>query len=86
MPRQTDPGVIDGLIKDGAIAAESNTRIMLSRGRTAKLADLGTVEVGKLADLIAVDGNPLQDIRAARKTRITIRNGEVFRVSDLVRK
>jgi imidazolonepropionase-like amidohydrolase len=47
-------------------------------------ADLGTVEVGKLADLIAVDGNPLEHIRDVRQTRITIRNGEVFRQSDLV--
>jgi len=47
-------------------------------------ADLGSVQVGKLADLIAVDGNPLANIRDVRQTRITIRNGEVFRESDLI--
>jgi Tol biopolymer transport system component/imidazolonepropionase-like amidohydrolase len=47
-------------------------------------ADLGTIEVGKLADLVAVEGNPLQNIRNIQKTRITIRNGEVFRQADLL--
>src|SRR5581483_3522948 len=42
-------------------------------------ADLGTIEVGKLADLVAVEGNPLQNIRDIQKTRITVKNGEVFR-------
>jgi Tol biopolymer transport system component/imidazolonepropionase-like amidohydrolase len=49
-------------------------------------ADLGTIEAGKLADMIAVEGNPLQDIRAARKVRMTIRNGEVFLQENLTRK
>ncbi len=47
-------------------------------------ADLGSIEVGKLADMIAVEGNPLQNIRDARNTRVVLRNGEVFRVSDLI--
>jgi imidazolonepropionase-like amidohydrolase len=47
-------------------------------------ADLGTIENGKLADLVAVEGNPLEHIHDVRQTRITIRNGEVFRQSDLI--
>jgi imidazolonepropionase-like amidohydrolase len=43
-------------------------------------ADIGTIEPGKLADLIVVEGNPLVDIRAARNVRRVIKNGEVLDV------
>lgn len=48
-------------------------------------AELGTVEPGKLADLVIVDGNPLADIRDARRVRMVVKDGEVFRVEDLLR-
>jgi Tol biopolymer transport system component len=48
-------------------------------------ADLGTIHVGKLADLIVVDGDPLTDIKAARRVRTVIKNGDVYEVSALVR-
>jgi hypothetical protein len=37
--------------------------------------DLGTIEVGKHADMLVVDGDPLSDVRALRKIRWTIKNG-----------
>ena len=40
--------------------------------------DLGTIEPGKIADLIVVDGNPLTEIKDLRKTRYTIKNGVVY--------
>jgi imidazolonepropionase-like amidohydrolase len=39
--------------------------------------ELGTVETGKLADLIAVDGDPLSDISAMERVRLVIKDGEV---------
>jgi imidazolonepropionase-like amidohydrolase len=47
-------------------------------------ADLGTIQVGKLADLVFVDGDPLTDIKATRRVRRVIKNGEVYELSALV--
>jgi imidazolonepropionase-like amidohydrolase len=40
---------------------------------------LGTVEEGKLADLVVVDGDPLRDIKALRNTRIIIQEGKIIK-------
>ena len=41
------------------------------------IEEFGTVEVGKRADLIVVDGNPLEDIRAVRRLRMVLKGGKV---------
>ncbi|MBI4527380.1 MAG: amidohydrolase family protein [Deltaproteobacteria bacterium] len=40
--------------------------------------DLGTVEAGKIADIIVVNGDPLKDITALRKVETVIKNGEIM--------
>lgn len=40
---------------------------------------LGTVEKGKIADLIVIDGNPLDDIQDLRKVSIIIQGGKVIK-------
>ena len=39
--------------------------------------DLGTLEAGKIADMIAVDGNPLDDVAVLESVDVVIRNGRV---------
>jgi imidazolonepropionase-like amidohydrolase len=46
--------------------------------------DLGTIEVGKLADLVIVDGNPLVNIRDTMRVRKVIKNGELFTIEELL--
>jgi Tol biopolymer transport system component/imidazolonepropionase-like amidohydrolase len=48
-------------------------------------AELGSIGPGKLADLVLVEGNPLERIADLRKTRIVIKNGEVFTVERLLK-
>ncbi len=68
-------------VKDGAttwqtlLAATINAAQLCGRG-----ADLGTVEAGKLADLIAVEGNPLDDIENLGNLLLVLKEGKV--VSD----
>jgi len=46
-------------------------------------ANLGTLERGKLADAIVVNGDPLRDISDIRKIDLVIKNGVVFGPSQL---
>jgi imidazolonepropionase-like amidohydrolase len=41
--------------------------------------DLGTVEVGKIADLIVVDGDPATDIAAAGRVQLVMKEGVIYR-------
>lgn len=41
--------------------------------------DLGSLEKGKFADIIAVEGNPLQDVGVLGKVSLTMRGGVVYK-------
>jgi Tol biopolymer transport system component len=45
--------------------------------------DGGTIEAGKLADLIAIDGDPIADIASTTRVKKVIANGRVFDVAEL---
>jgi imidazolonepropionase-like amidohydrolase len=68
-------------VKDGAtpwqtlLAATRDAARLCGRG-----ADLGTVETGKLADLIVVAGNPLENIHNLGSLLLVLKEGRV--VSD----
>lgn len=46
--------------------------------------DLGTVEVGKLADLTIVSGNPLTDLKAAANVQYVVKNGVTMSLAEIV--
>jgi len=48
--------------------------------------DLGTIEVGKIADLAFLGGDPLADITNTRDVRRVMKGGRVYTVDDLIRK
>jgi Tol biopolymer transport system component len=47
--------------------------------------DAGTIEPGKLADLVIVDGDPLADIANTHKVKRVIANGRAYEMKDLLR-
>jgi cytosine/adenosine deaminase-related metal-dependent hydrolase len=46
---------------------------------------MGTVEKGKLADLVLLDANPLEDIANTRRIRAVVLAGRYFGRADLDR-
>jgi len=56
------------------VAATRNAAIVCNR-----LGDLGTVEVAKLADLVVVGGDPLQEIHTMADVRLVMHSGVVIR-------
>ena len=46
---------------------------------------LGTLEPGKLADVLVVGGDPVADIENLRKTRLVIADGRVLRENPATR-
>jgi len=56
----------------------------LGSARVMKMdAEVGSIEAGKRADMILVDGNPLQDFHALRKVTRVISSGRVFDPAEL---
>ena len=43
---------------------------------------LGTVETGKMADLVLLDGDPLDDIRNLRRVAAVVADGRVFEAAE----
>jgi imidazolonepropionase-like amidohydrolase/Tol biopolymer transport system component len=46
-------------------------------------ADIGSLEVGKLADLAIIAGDPLADIRSSEKVAYTVINGRIFEAATM---
>jgi imidazolonepropionase-like amidohydrolase len=44
--------------------------------------DLGTLEVGKIADVLVVDGDPLKDIHALLDVWLVVKDGVLVRLPD----
>lgn len=47
---------------------------------------IGMLRVGGLADLLVLEGNPLEDIRNTKRIRAVIKNGEYFTLEELLRR
>jgi imidazolonepropionase-like amidohydrolase len=64
-----------GMTPQRAIAAATRVNAQI----IGKARELGTIEPGKLADVIVVDGNPLFDIVALSHVEVVVKGGTVFK-------
>jgi hypothetical protein len=61
------------------IATLDSARVLGVDGTT------GSIEPGKAADLVLLDGNPLEDISAVRRGVLVMKGGALYRPADLYR-
>jgi len=74
------------LVRAGLTPMEALQTATLNAARfMGREKELGTIEPGKLADLVLLDADPLQDIRNTTKIRAVFANGRLFDRSALDR-
>lgn len=74
------------LVDAGLTPLEALRTATVNPARTFGMADsLGTIEPGKLADLVLLDADPLADIAHTRRIRAVVADGRLYRRSDLDR-
>jgi imidazolonepropionase-like amidohydrolase len=67
------------MVEYGMTPVQAAIAATLGNARILRLDDRGAVREGLLADLIAVEGDPTQDISALRQVRFVMKGGEVVR-------
>ncbi|HEV7348250.1 metal-dependent hydrolase family protein [Telluribacter sp.] len=68
------------MMEGGMSALEAIQAATLTNAMLLDMSDsIGTLEVGKLADIIAVDTNPLQDIKTLQKVSFVMKDGTVYK-------
>ncbi|MFC1729938.1 amidohydrolase family protein [candidate division KSB1 bacterium] len=71
---------VERFVKNGYTPMEAVTAATKTGAEVLNVADrLGTIERGKLADLLVLDADPLMDIRNLRKAVVIIQQGKIIK-------
>ena len=68
------------MFEQGGMSAHESLRVGTINGARAlgMDKDIGSLEVGKLADLVVLNANPLENLRDSTKIGYTMINGRLF--------
>ncbi|WP_077919148.1 amidohydrolase family protein [Spirosoma sp. 209] len=68
------------MVEAGMPAVEAIRTALLNNARLLGMdTQIGSIEVGKLADIIAVDDNPVQQIKTLQAVRFVMKDGTVYK-------
>jgi imidazolonepropionase-like amidohydrolase len=74
------------LVESGLTPAAALQAATVNNARALRQdKDLGSIEAGKLADIVLLDADPLADIRNVRRIAYVIRNGKMCRPKELLK-
>lgn len=76
---------MDAMVRAGIPAADVIKIATINGARAFKIEkDHGSIEVGKVADLVIVKGNPIESIRNTRNVQEVVRAGKHYNASELL--
>ena len=76
---------LERLVESGLPPAAALKSATLLNATALKQAEhLGSIAPGKLADIVLLNANPLDDIRHTRRIELVIRGGSVSRPAELL--
>ncbi|MBT9391703.1 amidohydrolase family protein [Hymenobacter sp. NST-14] len=73
------------LVEAGLTPAQALYAATGGAARILRQPTLGTLQPGQVADVLVVEGNPTQDIRATRAIRHVIQQGRVLPLTELIK-
>ena len=63
----------------GSMGAFAQSVTYLPCGRLLDFSELGSIQAGKLADIIAVPGDPLEDIARVQTVDFVMKSGTIYK-------
>ena len=80
------PKEVEALVRGGMTTLQALQAATINGAALLNWSDrIGTIEPGKFADIIAIDGDPIQDIKAIEKVVFVMKDGVTFK-NDLAAK
>ena len=74
------PKEVEALVRGGMTPLQALQAATINGAELLKWSDrIGTIEAGKFADIIALDGNPLEDIKAVEKVVFVMKDGTTIK-------
>ncbi len=78
---------LDALVRNGIPAADALKIATINGAKALKIdSDHGSIELGKVADLVIIKGDPLENIRNTRNVQKVVRAGVVYDAAELLDK
>ena len=78
-PHGKNAGEFAALVDRGMTPLQAIRAATLNAADLLGLADRGALEAGRLADIVAVPGNPLEDVRVLEDVRFVMKGGKIYK-------